>query len=62
MKGYNMQAYGIDYKYNGHWYSAVIDAKDTESARNKIGRKHKLKAAEAKKAIKLTRVVILGYY
>lgn len=57
-----MQAYGIDYKFKGHQYSAIVDAKDRDSARNKIGRKHGLKAAESKKEIKLVKVIIIGYY
>lgn len=56
-----MKAYGIDYTYNGHKYTTVVDAKDKDSARNKIARKHGLKATQAK-AIKLTRVSVIGYY
>ena len=56
-----MKAYGISYTYNGHTYSTVVDAKDKESARNKIARKHGLKAANAK-AIKFTRVNVVGYF
>ncbi len=55
-----MKAYGINYTYNGHNYSALVDAKDKTSARNKIARKHGLKAEQAK-AIKLTSVRIVGY-
>ena len=57
-----MQAYGITYKFNGRTYDTTVDAKDRDSARNKIGRKHGLKASEAKKQIKLTRVSIIGYF
>lgn len=56
-----MKAYGIDCTYNGWKYSTLVDAKDKESARNKIARKHGLKAAQAK-AIKLVRVSVIGYY
>ena len=56
-----MKAYGITYTYNGHNYTTTVDAKDKESARNKIARKHGLKAAQAK-AIKLTRVSVIGYF
>ena len=56
-----MKAYSINYTYNGHnYYSALVDAKDKTSARNKIARKHGLKAEQAK-AIKLTSVRIVGY-
>lgn len=58
-----MQAYGIDYMFNGHLFiMATVDAKNTKSAKHKIGRRHGLKAAEAEKAIKITKVVVLGYY
>lgn len=56
-----MKAYGIDYTYKGIHYSTTVDAKDKVSARNKIARKHGLKAAEAK-AIKLNSVSVIGFF
>lgn len=56
-----MKAYGIRYTYNGVQYSTTVDARDRVSARNKIARKHGLKAAEAK-AIKLDSVSVIGYF
>ena len=56
-----MTAYGISYTFNGMNYSTVVDAKDKASARNKVARKHGLKASEAK-AIKLTQVRVIGYF
>ena len=35
-----MKAYSINYMYNGLTYHDAVDAKDRDSARNKIGRKH----------------------
>lgn len=57
-----MKAYGIDYRFNGKKFCTVVDAKDKESARNKIGRKHGLKADQAKRQIKLETVRIVGYF
>ena len=57
-----MKAYGITYMYNGFTYHATVDAKDKNSARNKLGRKHGLKAAEAKKQIKLISISVVGYF
>lgn len=56
-----MKAYGIKYTYKGMHYSTTVDARDKDSARNKIARKHRLKAAEAK-AIKLDSVSVIGYF
>ena len=56
-----MYAYGIDYTYKGIKYSAFVDAKDKASAKNKIGRKHGLKASQSRTAIKLIRVNVIGY-
>ena len=56
-----MKAYGIDYTFKGVRYSITVDAKDKETARNKIARKHGIKAAEAK-AVKLNRVTVIGYF
>ncbi len=56
-----MKAYGIRYTYNGMQYSTTVDARDKDSARNKIARKHGLKAAEAK-AIKLNSVSVIGFF
>lgn len=56
-----MKAYGIDYTYKGHRYWTTVDARDLKSAKNKIGRKHGLKASEAD-AIKITNHHIIGYF
>lgn len=57
-----MKAYGIDYTFNGRAYSTTVDAKDKDSARSKIGRRHGLNAAEAKRKIKFVRVSVIGYF
>ena len=57
-----MKAYYIEYTYNGFKYAAHVDAKDKASARNKIGRKHGLKAEQAAREIKLTTVNVVGFY
>lgn len=57
-----MKAYGIDYIYNGAKYTTTVDAKDKDSAKSKIGRKHKLNAEQAKKSIKFTKVSVVGYF
>lgn len=57
-----MKAYGIDYIYNGGKYTITVDAKDRDSARNKIGRKHKMNAEQAKRNIKFTKVCVVGYF
>ena len=57
-----MKAYGIDYTYNDINYTTTVDAKDRGSARNKIGRKHKLNAEQAKRSIRFTRISVIGYF
>ena len=57
-----MKAYSINYMYNGLTYHDTVDAKDRDSARNKIGRKYGLNAAESKKRIRLLSVSIVGYF
>lgn len=56
-----MKAYGIRYTYKGMQYNTTVDARDKDSARNKIARKHGLKAAEAK-AIRLNSVSVIGFF
>ena len=56
-----MQAYYITYTCKGIKRYANVDAKDRESARNKIARKHGLKAVEAS-AVKLNKVTVIGYF
>lgn len=57
-----MKAYGIGYTYNGRQYTATVDARDKEAARNKIGRRHGLKADEAKREIRINSVSVIGYF
>lgn len=57
-----MKAYSIEYTYNGFTYRASVDAKDKDSARNKVGRKHGLNAAESKKKIKVKNVTVVGFF
>ena len=51
-----MKAYSIDYVIKGTWNSILIDAKDVQSAKRKIARKHNCKR------IKVTKVTVVGYY
>ena len=53
-----MQAYGINYEVNGKKFDAVVDAKDKKSARRKLARKHKV----GERAVKMTRVYVVGYF
>lgn len=57
-----MKAYAVDYIYNGFRYHAHVDAKDKDSARNKVGRKHGLKADESRKKIKIMNLTIVGFF
>lgn len=57
-----MKAYAVDYIYNGFRYHANVDAKDKDSARNKVGRKHGLKADESRKKIKIMNLTIVGFF
>lgn len=56
-----MVAYGIDYKIIGkpEHYSVNIDARDLNSAKKKIGKKHGYKTG---RMVKLERVSVIGYY
>lgn len=54
-----MQAYGIDYKVNGKPYTATIDAKDVQSAKRKLGKRHGYKDG---RMIKVSCIRIIGYY
>ena len=53
-----MQAYGIDYEINGRTFTTNIDAKNIQSARNKLARKHKVNPED----VKITKTIIIGYY
>ena len=57
-----MQAYGIQYHIRGkeeRTYSVSIDAKDSKSAKNKIGKKHGYKDG---RMIVLDKVTVIGYF
>lgn len=54
-----MIAYSIDYEIKGkQYYFCSIDAKDINSAKRKIGRKHGYKTG---RMVKLLRVNVVGY-
>lgn len=57
-----MKAYAVNYMYNGLIYHTTVDARDKDSVRNKIGRKHGLNAAESKKRITILSAAVIGYY
>lgn len=57
-----MKAFSIEYTYNGYTYRASVDARDRESARNKVGRKHGLNAADSKKKIKIKNATVVGFF
>ena len=57
-----MKAFSIEYTYNGFTYRASVDARDKESARNKIGRKHGLNAADSKKKIIIKKATVIGFF
>lgn len=54
-----MTAYGIDYTVKDKPFSAIVDAKDLTSAKNKLARKHGYKAG---RMIKVKNVRVLGYF
>lgn len=54
-----MKAYGISYTVKGKPYSANVDAKDIDSAKKKLGKKHGYKDG---RMIKVSNVVVLGYF
>jgi len=54
-----MIAYSIDYMVKDKTYTTSIDAKNLESAKKKIGRKHGYKTG---RMVKVTKVVVIGYF
>lgn len=56
-----MKAYGIDYKVRGgdRVYSVTIDAKDIQSAKKKLGRKHGYKDG---RMIQIVRSSVIGHF
>lgn len=56
-----MKAYGITYKVRGkdRVYSVLVDAKDIQSAKKKLGRKHGYKDG---RMIQTVDVRVIGYY
>ena len=58
-----MKAYYIKYTVNNQSCEAQIDAKDIDSAKNKIGRKHGYKTTDdIKKNIKISDYSVIGYF
>ena len=62
-----MIAYSIYYKIRGdeHHYDALVDAKNLQSAKRKIARKHKKKDGTPYKdgrVVNVERVFVVGYY
>ena len=53
-----MKAYSIDYSFKGMKRTASVDAKDVNSAKNKIARKCRCSAND----IKIEKVTVVGYF
>ena len=54
-----MTAYAIDYTVKGQKYYKLVDAKDLNSAKKKLGKKHGYKDG---RMIKFDRVSVVGYF
>lgn len=55
-----MKAYAIDYTVKGEkYFGALIDAKDLQSAKKKLGKKHGYKDG---RMIKVEKVSVVGYF
>lgn len=54
-----MKAYSIDYTVSGKYFHKLIDAKDINSAKKKLGKKHGFKDG---RKISIKAVMVVGYF
>ena len=54
-----MMAYGITYSLNGRNFETIVDARNIDSAKKKIARKHNVSDA---RDIVFSQILVLGYF